>query len=81
MEATRHRGAFLRAFQFAQRLKDAASWGVDRMDPVAAVFSCKQCSGLHAEVFSGRPTLIPRWNTPPVDAPPSMPDQGEGTED
>jgi hypothetical protein len=77
MEATRHRGALLRAFHFAQRVKEARAWGVDRMDPIAAVFSCSQCSGLHCDVFSGRPPVIPRWNPPP-----SVPfDHGEGSED
>jgi hypothetical protein len=80
MEACKHRGSFLRAFHFAQRVKEAIAWGVDRLDPVAAVFSCSDCSGLHCEVFSGRPPVIPRWE-PRTHEPPPVPDVGEGAED
>lgn len=77
MEATKHRGAFFRAFHFAQRLREQIAWGVDRMDPIAVVFCCKSCQHLHCDVFSGRPPVIPRWKPPEL----ISYDHGEGAED
>jgi hypothetical protein len=78
--AVAHRGNLLRAFGFAQQAKQQTAWGVDRLNPVAAVFACSGCALEHIDVVLGLP-YPPRW--PDIVELPRPPvyDLGEGAED